>query len=209
MLKAKYIDFVQFMSQFNSTNNPSAQTSTPTTPVVQLQQEESKPRHSLSHPDEFTNKNNSLYPQFKSLLEAKLRIDARAIGSEEERVWYAFGRISEDVAGRIHPWMQYAQRTSAFSVEGFLKQMDQAFADPQRQAKALSKLNTERQGPRDFRVFLQEFEQNLLEAQGWGWDDNVKKGYLKAGLSRELEGQLVSQIEPKTYEEFTAFKCRK
>lgn len=192
---------LQAMSQFGNTNNPTTQMGIPT---AQSQQEQKKPRHSLSHPDKFTNKDNSQYPQFRSLLEAKLRIDARAIGSEEERVWYAFGRLSEDAAGRIHPWMQYAQGTPAFTIEGFLIQMDQAFSDPQRQAKALSQLNSDRQGSLEFRVFLQKFEQNLLEAQGWGWDDSVKKGYLKAALNRELQGQLINQVEPKKYEEYTA-----
>lgn len=36
-------------------------------------------------------------------------------------------------------------------------------------------LNTIRQGNREFREFLQDFEQTLLEAQAWGWTEEAKK----------------------------------
>jgi hypothetical protein len=201
--------FIELMSQFGGNHHaPTAQTLTPngssTASTVRLEVDQKKPRHSLSPPEQFTNKDNSQYPQFRSLLEAKLRIDAKAIGSEEERVWYGFGCLSGDAARRIHPWMQYAQGTPEFSVKGLLDQMDQAFADPQKQAKALEKINRIRQGNQDFRTFLQDFEQTLLEAQGWGWADEVKKGYLKAGLNRELCDRLVTQVEPDKYSDFTA-----
>jgi hypothetical protein len=197
------------MSQFGGNHHaPTAQTITPnessTASTARLEVDQKKPRHSQSPPEPFTNEDNSQYPQFRSLLEAKLRIDAKAIGTEEERVWYGFGRLSGNAAGRIHPWMQYAQKTPEFTVKGLLDQMDHAFADPQRQTKALEKINRIRQGHQDFRTFLQDFEQTLLEAQGWGWADEVKKGYLKAGLNRELCDRLVTQVEPDRYSDFTA-----
>lgn len=191
--------FAQFMSQFTAQNtlnrSPEA--------TVQSEEDQKRPRHTQPHPDKFSNEDNSRYPQFRSLLAAKLRIDAKAIGNEEERVWYGFGCLTDVAAGRIHPWIQYAQGTSEFTVEGLLKQTDQAFADPQKQAKALSKLNRIKQRNQDFRTYLQDFEQTLLEAQGWGWADEVKKGYLRAGLNRDLCDRLVALIEPDSYIEFT------
>ena len=50
-----------------------------------------------------------------------------------------------------------------------------------------------------FRDFHYEFEQALLEANGWNWDDAVKKGYLRQGLSYELKAAVVAQIEPASY----------
>jgi hypothetical protein len=95
--------FIELMSQFGGNHHaPTAQTLTPngssTASTVRLEVDQKKPRHSLSPPEQFTNKDNSQYPQFRSLLEAKLRIDAKAIGSEEERVWYGFGCLSGDAA---------------------------------------------------------------------------------------------------------------
>jgi hypothetical protein len=42
------------------------------------------------------------------MLRAKLEIDGRTIGEEKEQVWYAFGRLSGEVAGRIYPWIMHA-----------------------------------------------------------------------------------------------------
>ena len=60
--------------------------------------------------------------------------------------------------------MDYTKNTDAFKVQEFLKQLDAAFADPQKQSKALSRVNQIRQGNRDFREFLRDFEQTLLKA---------------------------------------------
>lgn len=57
-----------------------------------------------------------------------------------------------------------------------------AFKDAQLQEKALAHLNTLRQGRWDFREFLGEFEQLLLEAGGHKWEDNVKRGCIEAGI---------------------------
>ena len=59
-----------------------------------------------------------------------------------------------------------------------------------------------RQPSRNFREFLQDLEQTLLEAQGWTRADSVKKGYIRAALNRELYDRLVSQNEPYNYEDF-------
>jgi len=72
------------------------------------------------------------------------------------------------------------------------------------QQKALARLNTLRQGKRDFREFLGEFEQLLLEAGGHGWDNNVKRGFLDAAINQDMRKALIS-VERKT--ESTAY-CR-
>lgn len=51
---------------------------------------------------------------------------------------------------------------------------------------------------------MQDFEQTILEAQGWGWEDEVSKGYLRAALNRELTDRLVTQDEPASYDDFVA-----
>ena len=60
---------------------------TPPTPTVTpVTGPTSKPKHSRRHPDPYTHEDESVYPQFRGGLEAKLRIDALAIGQEEEQV---------------------------------------------------------------------------------------------------------------------------
>ena len=84
-----------------STDSP-ARTTEPT-------EDNKKPRHSLPHPDKFTGEEESDFPQFRGLLEAKLRIDRRAIRTEEEYVWYAYGRLAGTAAGRIY--LQHEDRS--------------------------------------------------------------------------------------------------
>lgn len=163
-----------------------------------------KPKHSRRHPDPYTHEDESMYPQFRGGLEAKLRIDAAAIGQEEEKVWYALDCLKGNAAKRIYPWVEFAKDTDKFTVRELFTQMDLAFSDPQKKAKAIAKINKIEQGDRPFREFLQDFEQTLLEARGWAWDDSVKKGLLKAALSGELTGRLIGKEDPDDYASYCA-----
>ncbi|RKF71806.1 hypothetical protein GcC1_096029 [Golovinomyces cichoracearum] len=120
----------------------------------------------IPHPEKFSGSDLSLYPQFRKILEAKLEIDAKANGNEAQRVWYGFGCLTDTASRRIHPWIEFAKNTENFTVDGFLNRLDKAFGDTDKITKAINKLNIIRQGNRDFRDFLQDFEQTVLEAQG-------------------------------------------
>jgi hypothetical protein len=159
-----------------------------------------KPKPSLPNPEKFDGENLTLYPQFEGILKAKLQIDGPAIGGEVEQVWYSFGRLSGTAAARIYPWVSYAQKQGQFTTDALFGQMKTAFSDPRARQKALSELNRTKQGSRPFREFLSEFNRLILEAEGWGWDHEVKKGYLKAAISIKLITGFVGKDEEETYE---------
>jgi hypothetical protein len=161
-----------------------------------------RPKHRLREVIEFDGKDLAAYPQFEGLLRAKVKYDGPAIGEEPERVWYAFGCLKGDAAKRIYPWIAAFQSTTQFTVAGLFEQMGIAFQDPDRQQKALSRLNTIRQGAQPFRSFISEFDRLILEAEGWNWDDRVKKGYVKSAISRELLQHTVAMDESSSYTEF-------
>lgn len=167
-----------------------------------------RPRPTLPDPEPYDHTKPELFPQFESKLQAKLIIDAVAIGGPYEQLWYAFGRLKDSAAARIHPWMQIYGRDRGSVNEGTLNllfdEMRFAFKDAQLQQKAIARLNTLRQGKRDFREFLGEFEQLLLEAGGHGWDDDVKRGFLDAAINQDLRKALIS-VDKKM--ELTAY-CR-
>ena len=75
------------------------------------------------------------------MLKAKLDIDDRTISGENEQVWYVFGRLSEEAAGRIYFWMAHAQRTNTLTIINFFKQIRVAFSDLRASQKALEKIN--------------------------------------------------------------------
>ena len=159
-------------------------------------------RQCLPKPDQFDGKNPALYPQFESILRAKLQIDGRTIGGETEQVWYAFGRLSGEAAGRIHPWMAHAQRTMTLTVDEFFKQIRLAFSDPRAGQKALEQISHTKQGLRPFSEFINEFNRLILEAEGWSWEDKIKKAYLRAAISYKLKDRMIGLVEEETYEAY-------
>ena len=163
-----------------------------------------RPKHSSPHPEKFIGEDETLYPIFRGLLESKLRTDAQAIGGEYEIVWYAFGRLTGTASKRIFPWIQYARDGPDFTVDGLFRQMDLAFLDLEKQSKAIAKINNIKQKGRSFREFLQDFDQTLMEANGWGWQEEVKKGLLKAALTGEVKRELVGRDVPATYSAYVA-----
>jgi hypothetical protein len=180
-------------------NTPPPSTTTATQPLTDVVR---KPKPCLPHPEKFDGSELSFFPQFEGLLRAKLEIDGGAIGQEKEKVWYAFGRLSGDAAARIFPWMGYASREHKFTVESFMEQLRTAFCDPRQQQKALSQINRTKQGSRPFGEFLNEFNRLILEAEGWGWDDVIKKGYLKAALSTKLLTATIGVQEDQSYDKY-------
>ena len=66
----------------------------------------------------------------------------------------------------------------------------------------MAKINQIKQGKKLIQEYLQEFEQTLLEAGGWGQDDIVRKGFLKAGINYKFKSLLVSQLELALYIEY-------
>lgn len=163
-----------------------------------------KPKHTVPHPEKFTGEDEAIYPIFSGLLQAKLRTDGDAIGGEFEKVWYAFGCLTGTASKRIFPWLQHMQSSADFTVKRLFDQMDLAFLDVQKQAKAVAKINVIKQRNRTFRDFLQEFDQTLMEANGWSWQDPIKKGLLKAAVTDEIRRELVGRDEPATYSAYVA-----
>lgn len=162
-----------------------------------------RPKHTLAHPNKFDGQDSAAYPAFRGYLEVKFEIDSAAIGGETEKVWYAYGFLIDKAAERIFPWIAAIQaRQKPLRVDDFFTQMDAAFSDPQRAQRALEWINSNKQGKQPFREFLQDFEQNLLEAGGWGFSDEVRKGYLRAAVSKKIKRELVAAEEPAKYEDF-------
>ena len=68
-------------------------------PLIDLRK---RPKYTTPYLKRFTDEDESIYPIFRGLLEAKLRTDAQAIGGEYKQVWYAFNRLTDIVSKRIY-----------------------------------------------------------------------------------------------------------
>lgn len=162
-----------------------------------------RPRPILPDPEPFDAEDLSLYPQFRAKLEAKLTVDAAAIGKDREQLWYGFSRLQGKAAARILPWMTtYKEDATKFILREFWKQIDSAFQDAAVRQKAIAKLNLLRQGNQSFDDLLRELDQCLLEAGGHNWEDEVKKGYLNRALNSRLRERLIAVEEATEYEAY-------
>lgn len=201
-LATQQAEIIERMAALEAAKQERARTSNDASPLVftPLENNEKRPKARLPNPDKFDGTDLAAYSQFEGTLRAKLAFDGLAIGGESERIWYAFGRLTGSAAVRIYPWMESAQLRGAFSVEGLFEQMRTAFQDPRRKQKALADLNRVKQGSRPLNDFLAKFDQMILEAQAWSWDDDTKKACLKAALSTKLVLAMVGIPENESYE---------
>ncbi|KAK9371574.1 uncharacterized protein V1513DRAFT_428421 [Lipomyces chichibuensis] len=191
-------DFLSHTQHLNNSIGPTDHGPAADTAVNLLK----RPRAKLPDPDKFTGEDLSLFPQFLGKLQAKLEIDADAIGTGKDHVWYSFGRLEGKAAARIFPWMSSYKDTPGFTLGNFFKQLRTAFEDPALKDKALNRLNTFRQGARPFGELLSELDRLLLEAGGNAWDDAVKKGYVRAAVNQTLRDKLINIEEKPSYEEY-------
>ena len=67
--------------------------------------------------------------------------------------------------------------------------LDTAFGNPNRVAKAESKLSTLQQGAREFVLYYAEFQHYAADVQ---WDERAKLATLWRGLSYKLKNDLVT-----------------
>lgn len=180
-----------------------AATTTTTTPSILEAASFGRPRP--RHPDvePFNGEDLKDYPPFRMNLRTKFAIDAACYSTGEEQVYYAYSRLRGKASQRILPWLQ-ARQESGTTVEWgeFAAVLDKAFGDPDRQRKALVRINTMKQGKRDLEEFLNEFDEVLLSAGGISWDDSQKKALLDTAVNWQLLKGMIGIPQADTYEAY-------
>ena len=145
----------------------------------------------------YENKDRTLWPAFRSLLEAKLTIDGEngQIGANSyQQIWFLLSKLDDKARKLILPWeKEYRNDPVEYTVEKCLEYMDSHFMEHNAKGKALTRLNTWNQGSRDFNEFLSTFMDNLLTAGGIRWEDEIKIGYLKKAISEPLKVVMVGK----------------
>ncbi|CBF89606.1 hypothetical protein AN0376.2 [Aspergillus nidulans FGSC A4] len=149
-------------------NHPPVTTTVTSATPTPYERSYPRPRHPDVEP--FTGEDPKDYPPFQMNL-----------------LYYAYSRMRGKASQRVLPWLLARQKseTPVLWAE-FSAVLDKAFGDPDRQRKALVRVNTIKQGRRDFEEFLNEFDEELLNAGGINWDDNQKKALLDTAINVEL-----------------------
>ena len=163
-----------------------------------------RPRPKLTDPEVFDGRNRSLYRPFRSKLRAKLEVDKEALGTAYDRMWYAFGRLTDGAAMQVLPWMErFAKKGATESkLDGMLDQMDFIFLDRNLEEKAVRDLASLKQNNKPFTVFLTEFNRLLMEADGHNWPENTKRSYLDNALNREMNTRLETVEKKNGFEDY-------
>jgi hypothetical protein len=173
-----------------------------TTPVYQ-------PKHRMRHPEKYDHKDPALFPQFLGALQAKMDIDALAIGDNKSQMWYVYECLSGSAQGRIFPWMKVNQdKVVDFNLSKLYEHLERSFGDPQKKKKAVWSLNDLKQGHKSIGDLIGQLDRLILEAGAWGLEDVVKIGYLKKSLKPAILRALVGTEEPEDYEGFCSMLRR-
>lgn len=162
-----------------------------------------RPRTRYPDVEMFDGNDTKDFLPFKMNLRTKFAMDGPCFLNEEERVFYAYGRLRGRASQRILPWI--TAKTDARETlcwEDFEKVLDKAFGDPDLKQKALVRVNTMKQGRRNLEEFLNDFDEALIHAGGLNWPDDQKKICLETSISVNLLDRLVGVSKADTYEDY-------
>lgn len=158
------------------------------------------PKARFPDPTKYSHEDPRGYVSFRLNLNSKLAIDRDTFRTEEEKVYYAFDRLTGVAARRMIPWIRAKQDARQLTLDGFIAEMDSAFDDPQRREKALVRVNSMKQGQKDLSSFLGEFNEALTDAGGLFWDDEQKKTLLQVAINIQLMSAMIGRERKPSYE---------
>ncbi|KAF6792353.1 pol-like protein [Colletotrichum musicola] len=162
---------------------------------------EEKPTKHLGPLAEYDGNPEQLEPWI-SQAQAKLHVDYVGC-SEITRFYMLHNRLRGEASRQLQPWVQAIANTEHMTPQGLINQLRLSFGDPHTKEKAQRKLHKLKQANRTFMEYFTEYRKLVLEAGGTGWPDEIKKSYLEAGLSTELQKCMIGKnADGKSFEEY-------
>ncbi|KAJ6436286.1 retrovirus polyprotein [Purpureocillium lavendulum] len=134
-------------------------------------------------------------------MESKLRVDGPALGGSADRFVYISARLDQTPQGMAAAFFEKGGADGSHDPGQFMEYLASCYGDPNIKQRALSRLETMRQGDREtFAAFLPKFERELADSGGASWEDSVRINALKRVINRELRSHLIGQLNlPTTY----------
>ncbi|KHO10702.1 hypothetical protein MAA_11706 [Metarhizium robertsii ARSEF 23] len=120
-------------------------------------------------------------------MRSKLHVDGPALGGSFDQFVYIYSQLDKTPQAIAAAYLEKGGLDGLSNPVDFLKYMSTCYADPNIEQRALSRLETIRQGPQEnFAIFLPKFEKELADSGGASWDNAVKINFLKRVISGEL-----------------------
>ena len=133
--------------------------------------------------------------QWLSQARHKLEVDY-AECSEKVKFLAIHNKLRGDAAAQLAPWFKVVAGMKDEVAEKIFDQLELSFGDPHKKEKAARKLHHLRQGNKPFMEYFVEYRRLVMEAGGANWPEDVKKSYLRAGISRELQELMIGRENP-------------
>lgn len=143
----------------------------------------------------------SMWEVWHPQIQAKLRIDAQALGdTDDAKFWYIYGRLEKKVQALVSPQLT----TSPGDPQSLFDQLSRLCDDPNAKRKAADKLYGLRQfSDQTFNYFLAAFERLLYKSGANDWSDDAKISLIRRQINDRLKRRLKNQITvPTTYVAF-------
>ena len=191
------IDYLDGVVQGIQNNPTIVGTEAPTTSTTTTEQREptfgiqGKPTKHLGPLATYDGNHKELEPWI-SQAEAKLQVDYQGC-SEATRFFMIHNQLRGEASRQLQPWVQAITGTPHMTAQELIGQLRLSFGDPHVKEKARRKLHKLRQTNRPFMEYFTEYRRLVLKAGGSNWPDKIKKSYLKAGLSLELQRCIIGK----------------
>jgi len=150
----------------------------------------------MSDPEMFNGNRDKLRP-FLTKLRLKLA-EPNAFRDEQARLRYIIGRLEGAALNQVISFVT-PDGVDFSNTEALITHLNTCFDDPDRTGTAVRKLQSIRQGTREFSAYFAEFQQYALQLN---WNPDAIRASLKNGLAPELETALITVEEPADYSSY-------
>ena len=129
----------------------------------------------------------------------QLQLKTQTITDEQTRLRYAVSRLSGQAFDQVVSFVETGNIALA-NIDALIQVLESAFGDPNRYATAARKINSLRQGNRDFSTYYAEFQRYAADLN---WNEPAKLEALRKGMSEELKRDMIHMPEdPETMQAF-------
>jgi hypothetical protein len=159
------------------------------------------------HPDveKYDGEHSLGFRRFKAAMQIKMQVDGAVVGdSEQEQIYYAFGRLTGRASDRMIAWFEKNQGDPrSFTMNNFFNRLERSFADPDASSKARAKLSSCHQSTKPFATWIHKLSGLLTESGADEWHDEAKIDLLERLMDPDLLKAMVSvDNAPKDYDSY-------
>lgn len=153
----------------------------------------SRPKACLPEPEKF-NGTATKWDTWLPSIEAKLLVDAEAIGNPTAQFYYVYLNLESQAQSMVLPQLATAKETGSWDYQTILDQLAKAYDSPTKVQDAEEKLLKCVQGTDSLSVYIARFERLLHEARCTAWPDHSKIISFRQGLNSTIRNRLAAQL---------------